>query len=36
MANRAVDHIDDIRELEPDGECPIRPVRHHLRITAFG
>jgi Cupin domain len=36
MANWSVDHIDDIRELEPVGECPIRPVRHHFGITAFG
>ncbi len=36
MADWAVDHIDDIRELEPVGECPIRPVRHHFGITAFG
>jgi hypothetical protein len=36
MAHWAVDHIDDIRELQPAGECPIRPVRHHFGITAFG
>src|SRR4029453_12274540 len=36
MANWSVDQIDDIRELEPVGECPIRPVRHHFGITAFG
>jgi hypothetical protein len=36
MAHWAVDHIDDIRELQPVGECPIRPVRHHFGITAFG
>ena len=38
MASWAVDHIDDIRELEPEGEgeCPIRPVRHHFGISAFG
>jgi hypothetical protein len=36
MANWAVDHLDDIRELEPVGECPMRPVRHHFGITAFG
>ena len=36
MANWSLDHIDDIRELEPVGECPIRPVRHHFGITAFG
>ncbi|SRR6266511_1582699 len=36
MASWAVDHIEDIRELEPVGECPMRPVRHHFGITAFG
>jgi hypothetical protein len=36
MAKWAVDHIDDIRELEPVGECPMRPIRHHFGITAFG
>ena len=36
MASWAVDHIDDIRELAPDDECPIRPVRHHFGISAFG
>jgi hypothetical protein len=36
MANWAVDHLDDIRELHPVGECPIRPVRHHFGITSFG
>src|SRR5262245_36869718 len=36
MANWSVDHIDDIRELEPVGECPIRPIRHHFGISAFG
>jgi mannose-6-phosphate isomerase-like protein (cupin superfamily) len=36
MADWAVDHIDDIRELEPVGESPMRPVRHHFGITAFG
>lgn len=36
MANWSVDQIDDIRELKPVGECPIRPVRHHFGITAFG
>jgi tetratricopeptide (TPR) repeat protein len=36
MASWAVDHIDDIGELDADGECPIRPVRHHFGITAFG
>jgi len=37
MANWAVDHLEDIRELQPTtGECPIRPVRHHFGITSFG
>ena len=36
MASWAADHIDDIRELTPEGECPIRPVRHHFGISAFG
>lgn len=36
MANWSVEQIDDIRELEPVGECPIRPIRHHFGITAFG
>jgi tetratricopeptide (TPR) repeat protein len=36
MTSWAVDHIDDIRELQPVGECPIRPVRHHFGITSFG
>jgi len=36
MANWAVDHLDDIRELHPVGECSIRPVRHHFGITSFG
>jgi tetratricopeptide (TPR) repeat protein len=36
MANWAVEHLDDIRELRPVGECPIRPVRHHFGITSFG
>src|SRR4026208_1828712 len=36
MANWSVDHIDDIRELEPVGECPIRPVRRPFGIAAFG
>ena len=36
MASWAVDHIEDIRELEPAGECPMRPLRHHFGITAFG
>jgi tetratricopeptide (TPR) repeat protein len=36
MTSWAVDHIEDIRELQPVGECPIRPVRHHFGITSFG
>jgi tetratricopeptide (TPR) repeat protein len=36
MASWAVDHLEDIRELQPVGECPIRPVRHHFGITSFG
>jgi tetratricopeptide (TPR) repeat protein len=36
MTGWAVDHVDDIRELQPVGECPIRPVRHHFGITSFG
>jgi tetratricopeptide (TPR) repeat protein len=36
MADWAVDHIEAIPELEPVGECPMRPVRHHFGITAFG
>jgi len=36
MPDWTVDHIENIRELEPVGECPIRPVRHHFGITAFG
>lgn len=36
MASWAIDHLEDIPELEPEGECPIRPVRHHFGITSFG
>ena len=36
MASWTVDHIEDIRELEPVGECPMRPIRHHFGIAAFG
>jgi hypothetical protein len=36
MANWTVDHLEDIRELQPVDECPIRPVRHHFGITSFG
>ena len=35
MADYAVVHLDEIDELD-DGRCPLRPVRHHLGITAFG
>ena len=35
MANYAVAHLDEIEELD-DGRVPMRPVRHHLGITAFG
>ncbi|MDX6509834.1 MAG: hypothetical protein QOG81_1586 [Gaiellaceae bacterium] len=30
-----VAHVDEIQELD-DGRVPMRPVRHHLGITAFG
>src|SRR5439155_4638329 len=36
MADWAVDHLEDIRELQAGAECPIRPVRHHFGITSFG
>jgi tetratricopeptide (TPR) repeat protein len=36
MADWAVERIEDIREIEAAGECPIRPVRHHFGISAFG
>ena len=35
MGEYAVAHVDDIPELD-DGQCPIRPVRHHFGITGFG
>jgi tetratricopeptide (TPR) repeat protein len=35
MSGFAVVHVDDVPEQE-DGGCPMRPVRHHLGITAFG
>ena len=35
MSGYAVAHLDEIDELD-DGRCPMRPVRHHLGITAFG
>jgi tetratricopeptide (TPR) repeat protein len=31
----AVARLDEIDEVT-DGRCPLRPVRHHLGITAFG
>jgi hypothetical protein len=36
MASWAVDRIEDVQELTPVGECPIRPLRHHFGISAFG
>lgn len=36
MASWAVEHVEDIPKLEPVGECPMRPIRHHFGITAFG
>ncbi len=36
MADWAIATIEDIPELDPVGECPMRPVRHHFGITAFG
>src|SRR3989442_13283730 len=35
MSGYAVAHLDEIGELD-DGRCPLRPVRHHFGITAFG
>lgn len=35
MSRYAVTHLDEIEELD-DGREPLRPVRHHLGITAFG
>src|SRR4051794_36846841 len=35
MSGYAVVHLDDVPELK-DGRRPLRPVRHHLGITAFG
>jgi hypothetical protein len=35
MSDYAIAHLDEIDELD-DGRCPMRPVRHHLGITAFG
>jgi hypothetical protein len=36
MAAWAADRIEDVQELTPKGECPIRPIRHHFGISAFG
>ena len=35
MSRYAIVHVDDIPE-QDDGQIPMRPVRHHLGITAFG
>jgi tetratricopeptide (TPR) repeat protein len=35
MSGYAVAHLDEIDEVD-DGRCPLRPVRHHFGITAFG
>lgn len=35
MSGYAVAHVDDIPVLD-DGRCPMKPVRHHLGIHAFG
>jgi len=35
MSGYAVAQLNDIEELD-DGRCPLRPVRHHLGIAAFG
>src|SRR2546428_318277 len=35
MSGYAVSHLDEIDEMD-DGRCPMRPVRHHFGITAFG
>jgi hypothetical protein len=35
MSGYAVAHLDEIDELD-DGRCPMRPVRHHLGVNAFG
>jgi hypothetical protein len=36
MATWAVNRIEDVTELTPVDECPIRPIRHHFGISAFG
>jgi len=35
VADYEVAQIDEIDEVD-DGRCPMRPVRHHFGITAFG
>ena len=35
MSEYQVAHLDEIGEMD-DGRCPLRPVRHHFGITAFG
>jgi hypothetical protein len=35
MDRYAVAHLEEIEETG-DGRCPLRPIRHHLGITAFG
>ena len=35
MSGYAIVHIDDVPE-QDDGQVPMRSVRHHLGITAFG
>jgi tetratricopeptide (TPR) repeat protein len=35
MSEYAVTHLDEIEEMD-DGRCPLRPIRHHFGITAFG
>ena len=35
MSGYAVAHLDEIDEID-DGRCPLRAVRHHFGITAFG
>ena len=35
MADYEVAQLDEIDEVD-DGRCPMRPVRHHFGITAFG
>jgi mannose-6-phosphate isomerase-like protein (cupin superfamily) len=35
-AKYGIAHVDEIPELTTSGETPIRPVRHHFGITAFG